>query len=311
MYPGADNPGFGSFVKHQVDGLRAFGHKVDVLYIHGYRSKLNYLKAIFTIFKYTWKGCYDVVHAHYGLSAIPCLFRWRTSLVITFHGSDVLQGSTQPLISKLVCQFANAVIVVSDKMNSIIAGKVIPCGVDLEVFKPYNLNEARTRLGIAMSRKVILFPFDPRRKVKRYKMAEAVVDKLRRSGQDVELLVAFGIRNDEMPWYYSAANAMILCSISEGSPTSVKEALACNLPVVSTDVGDVKEIMKGIRGSFVCEDNVDVITQCLEQILAGEDRSIFESRSYMERYNMRKTVESILMVYESAIQKNTGMGQYS
>lgn len=84
--------------------------------------------------------------------------------------------------------------------------------------------------------------------MKRYDLATAAVDRLALKANDVELLVVAGVKNALMPWYYSAADAMLLCSDSEGSPTFVKEAFACNLPVVSTDVGDVSEIMRGIKG---------------------------------------------------------------
>lgn len=291
---------------HQVKQLKQLGHRVDVLHFPGYRSKWNYLKAALGVIRRTWSVSYDVVHAHYGLSGLPALFRWRTPLVITLHGSDALVGKIQPAISRFVCRFANAVIIVSKKMASVVPGEVIPCGVDLEMFKPHNRAEARAKLGLSMNRRLILFPFDPHKRVKRHDLAKAVVDRLALLGYDIRLLVVSGVKNDEMPWYYSAADAMILCSDSEGSPTSVKEALACNLPVVSTDVGDLREIMNGIPGTKICEQSVEALAEGLDQMVCQRSNVVFDGRSAMRRYDQRRTAESIVAVYERVCRNGPG-----
>jgi teichuronic acid biosynthesis glycosyltransferase TuaC len=104
-----------------------------------------------------------------------------------------------------------------------------------------------------------------------------------------------------MPWYYSAADVMLLCSESEGSPTSVKEALACNLPVVSTDVGDVREIMDGIDGCEICAANVECLAQGLKRVLSRRIDKPFESRLSMRRYDQSQVVAAIVKVYERVI----------
>src|SRR5438105_5034373 len=88
MYPHPGHEGSGAFVLHQVEQLRALGHSVDVLHFRGYRSKLEYIKAGFEVNRRTKNKRYDVVHAHYGPAGVPALFRARTPLVITIHGSD-------------------------------------------------------------------------------------------------------------------------------------------------------------------------------------------------------------------------------
>src|SRR6267378_125149 len=95
----------------------------------------------------------------------------------------------------------------------------------------------------------------------------SAVDRLTEEGLAAELITVFGVDNREMPWHYSAADAMILCSDSEGSPTSVKEALACDLPVVATDVGDIHEIMSGIAGTRICTQEVSEIAHGLREVL--------------------------------------------
>jgi glycosyltransferase involved in cell wall biosynthesis len=253
MYPHPENQGSGAFVMQQVEQLRAFGHEVDVLHFQGYRSKLEYVKAAIEVRRRTGRVHYDVVHAHYGVTGIAAVFRSRTPLVVTLHGSDALLGRLEPAISRWVCRFADATIVVSRKIAARIPGEIIPCGVDLKIFEPKGRAEARKRLGLPPGKRFVLFPFNPARSVKRFDLAGAAVGLLAADCPDVELLTVSQVPNTEMPWYYSAADAMILCSDSEGSPTAVKEALACNLPVVSTDVGDVTEILDGIAGVQMCD----------------------------------------------------------
>jgi glycosyltransferase involved in cell wall biosynthesis len=310
MYPHAEDPASGTFVMHQAQQLRKMGHRVDVFHFLGYRSRLNYLKSAFDVLSLT-RGCpYDVVHAHYGLSGFPALFRHNIPLVVTLHGGDALIGTVQPLISRSVCLLADAVIVVSNGIAKKIPGTVIPCGIDFELFKPHERGAARRRLGLAMNRRYVLFPFDPKRKVKRYDLARAACDRL--AGRGTDLLVVSGVKNDEMPWYYSAADVMLLCSYSEGSPTSVKEALACNLPVVSTNVGDVTDIMSGIQGCTICERNDAVsLATAIESVLSRPTDVPFESRSAMHRYDQQSIAASIVAVYRDVIKRRSSTPRHS
>lgn len=299
MYPDDNDPGSGAFVRQQAEHLRKAGHQVDVFHVQNNRSRLNYLTSPFDLFWRTRTMSYDVVHAHYGLSGFPALFRYKTPFVITLHGSDALMGHIQPLISKAVCSFADAVIVVSKGISARIAGDIIPCGIDLEVFKPIDRTAARMRLGLPLRGKLVLFPFDPLRKIKRYELARAAVDTL--SDPDAQIITVCGKRNEDMPWYYSAADVMVLCSQSEGSPTSVKEALACNIPVVSTDVGDVREIIDGIDGCEICGEDRVSLAQGLKRVLGRQSEKPFEGRSFMQRYDQSRVVAAILKVYERVI----------
>jgi teichuronic acid biosynthesis glycosyltransferase TuaC len=303
MYPSPERPAFGAFVWQQAEQLRQLGHRVDVVNILGFRSKLNYLTGALDVIRATRQRAYDIVHAHYGLSAFPAWFRVRPPLVITLHGSDVLGSRLQSCLSHVIWRFADSVIVVSEEIRNKIPGIVIPCGVDLKVFRPHDRDQARSRLGWPKDKFLILFPFDPARRVKRYDLAQAAVEQLKQEGVDAQLLPVFSVENTEMPWRYSAADAMILCSDSEGSPTSVKEALACNLPVVVTDVGDLPEILRGVVGSRICTQNVNDIACNLRAVLAMSSSGAFQGRQSMERYDQARTVQKIVDVYENVLRR--------
>jgi glycosyltransferase involved in cell wall biosynthesis len=303
MYPRPGNQGSGAFVMHQVEQLRALGHSVDVLDFPGYRSKLEYFKAALRVSRWTRRRSYDVVHVHYGVTGLAALFCNGTPLVVSLHGSDALVGWHEPLISRFVCSLAGATIVASKKIAERIPGDVIPCGVDLAVFEPKPKAEARQRLNLESRRKYVLFPFNPARSIKRFNLAGAAVAKLALEGVDIDLLTVSNVPNAEMPWYYSAADAMILCSDSEGSSTAVKEALACNLPVVGTNVGDVIEITEGIAGVEIVEQTLDALAGGLKRVLYPPAGFVFNSRAAMERYSQPKTAAAILRVYRRVIEQ--------
>jgi glycosyltransferase involved in cell wall biosynthesis len=303
MYPSPERPGYGTFVRQQAEHLCKFGHTVDVINILGFQSKLNYLKGSLEVLRKTRRIAYDIVHAHYGLSAFPAWCRLQAPLVITLHGSDVLGSSFESFCSRGISHFADAVIVVSEEMRRRIPGTVIPCGVDLNVFKPYDRDEARARLGWPKDKYLILFPFDPARPVKRYDLAKAAVEQVAQEGVDAKLVTVFSVENREMPWYYSASDVMLLCSSREGSPTSVKEALACNLPVVATDVGDVQEILRGVAGTRTCTQEVSEIARNLREALDISREGKFEGRMAMIRYDQARTVEKIISVYNDVLRR--------
>src|SRR5262249_22024966 len=149
-----------------------------VINILGFQSKMNYLKGTLEVLRKTKRIAYDIVHAHYGLSAFPAWFRQRAPLVMTLHGGDILGRRFERFCSRRIWRFADAVIVVSEEMRRWIPGIVIPCGVDLNVFRPYGRDEARALLGWPKDKYLILFPFDPARVVKRYDLAKAAVEQV-------------------------------------------------------------------------------------------------------------------------------------
>lgn len=302
MYPSPQRPGSGAFVCQQVEQLRRFGHTVDVIDILGSQSKMNYLRCTLDVVRMTSAVAYDIVHAHYGYSAYPAMFRLRAPLVITLHGTDVIgQSIFERLSTRAVSRFADAVIVVSEELRRRIPGIVIPCGVDLGVFKPYDRDKARARLGWPKDKHIVLFPFDPARPEKRYDLARASVERLVQEGVDAELTTVVNVPNGEMPWCYSAADALLLCSDYEGSPTSIKEALACNRPVVATDVGDVGELLNGIAGTRICPQEAGTIARNLREVFDWSRSSEFRGRAAMARYDQALTVEKIVGVYDDVL----------
>lgn len=269
MYPTADRPHFGIFVEQQVAGLRAAGLNMVVEQVAGVRGRADYLLGRRRVRRRVQRERPDVVHVHFGYTGLAAMGH-GPPVVLTLHGTDVhgaghssVRRRIGSAITRRMAARADRVIVQSEAMKlqlpAAIANRVdvIPNGIDEELFRPIPIEEARVRLGLPMAELVLLFVDASRSANKRLDLAEATVAELRRQGRSARLLVAQQVRPEEMPWYYAAANALLLTSDHEGSPMCVKEALACGRPVVSVSVGDVAKVLDTpSRGVIAARDPV-------------------------------------------------------
>ena len=309
-WPSDNIPSAVPFLVRDVDLLRKHNLIVDVLHFTGGKNPYNYLRATLQVMKKLRLVKYNVVHAQWGQSAIPVFFS-SLPLITTFRGSDLfgitnkngnytLMGALLKLVSKVVAIRSDYVILVSNRMLPLVSKKrnvtVLPSGINLNLFSPGSKDEARKKLQIDPIKKVILFGGDINRPDKRYHLARKAKEILDLD-LPVELLTA-KVDHSEMPIFYRAADVLLMTSKHEGSPNMVKEALACNLPVVSVDVGDVKERINGLPGCFICEsDNPEEIARALKSSLTYDNRD----------FNFRNTVlelnEDILIIKQVDIYK--------
>ncbi len=240
--------------------------RVDVNYFPiGGKGFGAYLKSVQRLRKHLRQESFALVHAHYGLSAIVARLACRKiPLVVSFMGDDLL-GSNKPngkvtglsrcfsgLNVFLARHFYDYIIVKSGEMLGKLRDntrvKVIPNGVDLDVFYPIARNTAIRHAGFQREEGNFLFVGDPSRPEKNYSLAREAV---RRAGNNFDLHVIRNKKPSELCSYYNAADAVIITSFHEGSPNIVKEAMACNCPVVSTDIGDVRMLSEGVTGHFL------------------------------------------------------------
>lgn len=239
MWPSVEAPTLGVFVAEQVEALRERGVFVDVLFVG--RGKRAYVMGPGHIFARTLSYQPDVVHAHYGLTGFACAaLPLRAPLVVTYHGSDVFLprqrrwsrlGARRAALNICVSQGVRARLGVGDAV-------VVPCGVDRRRFFPRPRAEARARFGLPEGRKVVLFGGARANPVKDFALFEAAVAA---AGLDAEVRTLEGVLREDVPALMAAVDVLALTSRHEGSPMVVKEALACALPVVAVDVGDVRE----------------------------------------------------------------------
>ena len=243
---------------------------------------------------------HDIVHANYGLTAPAALAQPTRPVVVSLWGSDLMGRYGR--LSRWCARLADAVIVMSEGMAALLGTEchVIPHGVDLDRFRPAPRGPACDRVGWRRDRTHVLFPYPATREVKNYPRAERVVEAAReRVDDEIELHTLYGVPHERMPDYMNAADALLLTSRREGSPNSVKEALACNLPVVATDVGDVRERLDGVDLSFVCRTD-DQLVDGLVEVCRSNGRST--GRQNARGVSLERMGERIESVYESVVE---------
>ncbi|MDH7489186.1 MAG: glycosyltransferase [Anaerolineae bacterium] len=301
MYPTEDKPAFGTFVRDQVESLRALGVDVDVFFMDGKASRLNYARGFGDLQRHLCRHApYDLIHAHYVFSGLVALSQRRLPVVLTHHGIEVVLG-WQGHLCRWVTPRVDAVIVTSGVVKRALGDEdavVIPCGVDMARFAPMPQAEARARLGLPADGKLVLFAGEPRPE-KRLEVIQAAVALLAAQDSGVRLVVASNRPHEEMPLYMNACDALALASDFEGSPMVIKEAMACNLPIVSVDVGDVAEIIGDTDGCYLCERTPEDMAAKLRLALARGNRT--DGRRRVMHLSLEATAKRILAVYEGVL----------
>ena len=299
IYPTPEDPGLGAFVASQVESLRKIGVDVDVLFLDVRRAKWELVKGIARVRRVV--GAYDLVHAHFGYNGIPACLQKTRPVVVSFCGTDIIHPRLRP-IARWVARRADACIVKSDHLRATLnhPATVIPNGVDLERFRPGDHQEARRRLGLRPDIRYALFVANPARPEKRYDLAEAALTAAGQSGMPLEILVLHNRPREEVPRYLNAADLLLLTSDWEGSPNAVKEAMACNLPVVATDVGDVRQILNGAHNCAVCEATPQALAEGIHNVLRNGARS--DGRSRVAHLSADAVAVQILKVYRRVVE---------
>jgi len=300
MYPHEADPSFGTFVYEQVRALRALGVEVDVLFVNGRASRWNYLVGYPRLWRQLHYVRYDLIHAHYVFSGWIARAQWRLPIVQSFHAPGQMH-TYQGWLCKRLAPRVDAVIVTSEEHKARLgfeAARVIPCGVDLALFAPRPQAEARAELGWDPARKVVAWVGDPR-KEKRLDLAYATYDMLRRRYDDVDLRVVSKMPHGTIPTYLNAADVLLLTSDHEGSPTVVKEAMACNLPIVSTKVGDVPQVIAGVEGCYLAEQTPDDLAEKVEAALAFGGRT--RGRETIQHLQTEGEARRLIALYEEVL----------
>lgn len=262
------------------------------------RSVGDYLKFVPQVVFETLDD-YDVVHANYGLNAPMALAQVRLPVVLSLWGTDLF--GEYGWLSKRCAPHCDAVIVMSEEMARELDQPchVIPHGIDMEKFAPQPRDEARVAVGWDRDARHVLFPYPPSHDVKNHPRAQRVVERAnQRVAPDVELQVVYGVPHAEIPTYMNAADALLLTSDHEGSPNSVKEALACNLPVVSTDVGDVGERLDDVSLGGVCDSDDELVAELVDLL---EEPRRCDGRDAVRDISLQTMGERIAGVYESVL----------
>ena len=276
----ADKGGkFSPFVEEQITILQENDVQI-IRYAHRAHGMLNYLKEIWHIRKAIRKECPNVIHAHFGLTGLAATLSaigLRIPVVITYHGCDINDTKIRPF-SLFAMRLAHWNIFVSHKQMINAFGTenkskknnkwcILPCGVNINTFDLSSVKEQWFDENF-QPKTYVLFAGSFESTVKNSTLAKKTIEVYNKNHTDapLELLELRGYTRDEVVTLMYKCRSLLLTSIREGSPQVVKEAMACGCPIVSVDVGDVRERLTGLDGCYVATSRTpEELAQLLEK----------------------------------------------
>lgn len=288
-----------SFVYEQMESLKKLNVEFDIFLIRG-KGILGYLKNIVDYHKKILNSKPDLIHAHFGLSGFFANLQFQKPVVTTFHGSDVQLSKKNLIVSKVASFLSKFSILVNEKMVRMLNLKdnyeVIPCGIDffkIESTKP----EARDFFGFNHNERLVLFASSFDNTVKNYPLAKSAIDLL----ENTRLIELKGYKRREVMLLLQAVDCLLMTSFTEGSPQVIKEALMMGCPIVSTDVGDVKEVLEDVDGCYLVESNPIEIAKAIEIVLK-EKKNVFGIKKLQEMNLFNDQVsQNIFRIYQHVI----------
>jgi glycosyltransferase involved in cell wall biosynthesis len=299
MWPAPGAPARGSFV---VDQVRALRRRTDVqVDVFAFPPGLaSYPRAAARLRRRLRGQRFDVVHAHFGLTAWPALAARLGPVAVTLHGNDLFHPRSRR-ITRAALPFTALPAAVSRAFSELVPGAgtarrvaVLPVGIDTARFRPIPRAQARERLGLAPDEPVLLFPHDPARPLKR-------ADRARALAGGVRLLTMGRVPPQEVPYWHNAANAVLVPSQDEGFGLAVIEASACDVPVLGTRVGIHPLALDGIRGSLCADWDLDRWREALEPHLAAPDPRV-AGRRRAELFSADRMADRVVAAWRGMVE---------
>ncbi|RQG99368.1 glycosyltransferase family 4 protein [Natrarchaeobius oligotrophus] len=293
------------FFEQQVSVLEERGLDCTVLDVPGEyrgnsgRTPIDYVRFYPKVLSELRSAEYDLVHANYGLVAPFALAQPIRPVVVTLWGTDLMsEQEWLRSVSRYAARRADAAIVPSPTMSRRLEAdhELVPFGVDTDLFRPVSRERARQRLGWETERRIALFPYDPSRSVKDFPRANRLVESV---DADLELRTIDGVDYEEMPYYLNASDVLLVTSSRESGPMVVKEAAACDLPVVSTNVGFVRETLEGVANCVVSDDDRELVLG-LEAVLDDGGRS--DGRERVDELGLEAMGRRLVSLYRRSLE---------
>lgn len=307
-YPTKEHPIFGIFVKEQIESLTKLEIENEVFFINGReKGKLEYVKSIFKLRKFLNKKRFDVIHCHHAFSAVCFILTGhhkRNKSIVSYQNDPSNEQG-----NKLFEFIRKRVDIIILKNYSTVVDNVSffnqPNGVNTLFFKTIDRNKCLAKLNLNPLKKYILFVSSNFiREQKRYDRFQETLEivKNKYGVKDIEELKLINTKRELVPYYFNAASLHLLTSDFEGSPNSVKEAMACNIPVVSTDVGNVQELLNGVNGSYIAksnkaEDLADFVVQALNNKNPLNSRDVL----IQKQLDIESVAKKIISIYNKLI----------
>ena len=265
-----------AFVQSQYDSLEKKGLDMVMFPVVGHGAKAH-IRAAGNLRRLVRKDKPDIVHAHYsvcGYVATMATLFLKPKVVVSILGSFPKNNRKRRIVRFFIKHIWDRTLVKSQRTaNQLgISLPVIPNGVNLDQFNIIDQKTARTSCCCSDGKKYLIWCSNPSRSEKRFSLAQDAVSLLH--DDSIILYPVFDYPHNDVVRFMCAADALLLTSVSEGSPNVIKEAMACNCPIVSTDVGDVRWVTENVDGTFISEnDNPKAISNCIRKALAFNKRT--------------------------------------
>lgn len=299
------NKGISPIVKSQAESLKNKEIEFKIFPIigkgvWGYFKNIPEIKKQVTIFKP------DIVHSHYSYCGIiSSIASKNVPVVVSLMGSDTHQSKFMKFIIKYFSDYRwSNTIVKSEDMKIRLGLKnsvVLSNGVDLNLFHPLDKKECRQKLRWNLDKKYILFVSNPDRKEKNFALAQATIDRIKINS--VELKIIYHIDHSQMPVYLNAADVLLLTSKWEGSPNIVKEAMACNIPVVATKVGDIEYLFGNTKGYYYTDPDPDKLTEKINFFLNNDIKPNGHQRIIDLKLDSESIADKLTQLYQEVLSK--------
>lgn len=294
---------YAPFIIEQAKAIEDKGHKVVFFGIQG-KGFWGYMFNYFKLKKVIKTFSPQIIHAHYGLSGLLANLQRKIPVVTTFHGSDINNKKVLPF-SKIAMKFSAISLFVSQKNIDIASPKdclyqLLPCGVNTENFTQVEKDYAKSRLKLDNFKNYVLFAGSFMNEVKNPTLAKKAIQLL----HNVELIELKGYTREEVNFLMNAVDAVLMTSFTEGSPQFIKEALVCGCPVVSVDVGDVKDVIFNIDGCYIAERDEKDIANKLEQAFSFKGKT--EGRKRIVKLGLTNEIvaEKLEQIYQDILIKS-------
>jgi glycosyltransferase involved in cell wall biosynthesis len=298
---GNGNGAFKAVVKNQFDSLGELkGIAFFSLVLEGNGVAL-YLKNFSRIRTTVKRNEIDIIHAHYSFTAFICALTFSAPVVVSLMGSDVIANKWRRRIIVLFSRLLWKKVIVKTEQMKIMIGleeaEVLPNGVDMTFYTPLDSKMTKEKLGWLPQKFHIVFPSDSSRKEKNFQLLNHAVSIVNQPLLEVHEMK--GLDKSQVREYYAAADVVVMTSLREGSPNAIKEALSMDKCVISTNVGDVKDLIDGVEGAWVVSFDSTELAARISSVIALKDPKS-NGRKAMERLSSPRVASRLEAIYLSS-----------
>ena len=293
-----NSPQLSPFVKEQAESLIKNGLYIDFFLIKG-KGLFGYLKNYYLLIKKIKYKKYDLIHAHYGLSGLLATLQLSVPVVITFHGSDVNMKKNY-IFSRIASRLSTANIFVHQDLSEKLKIyrdplNIIPCGFNNNLFFPIPKDKARKILKWEKKTHYIVFSSAFDNKIKNVQLAWSAISDI----HNCKLVELKGYGKEEINLILNASDLLLVTSLSETGPIIVKEALACNCPIISTNVGDVQKLIRNVQNCYISEYNPEDIKKKINLVFRNNIRTNGEQA--IKNFNLENIAHKVIDVYKTTL----------